>query len=47
MLTKVTNVDDQDRIHLRNPWNRRHPDPLTIDEFKAHIRPRYTTLESS
>lgn len=24
---EVTDVDDQHRIHLRNPWNRRHPDP--------------------
>jgi hypothetical protein len=42
---EVTKVDDQGRLHLRNPWNRRHPQPLTIGEFKASVRPRYTTLE--
>ncbi|MFE9562815.1 hypothetical protein ACFYM0_17115 [Streptomyces sp. NPDC006487] len=42
---EVTRVDDRGRIHLRNPWNRNHPEPLTISQFKANIRPRYTTLE--
>jgi Calpain family cysteine protease len=42
---EVTKVDDQGRIHLRNPWNRRHPDPLTITEFTNYVRPRYSTLD--
>ncbi|GAA1781015.1 hypothetical protein [Actinomadura chokoriensis] len=42
---EITQVDDQGRLHLRNPWNRRHPQPLSISEFKASVRPLYTTLE--
>ncbi|MEV0405890.1 hypothetical protein [Actinoallomurus sp. NPDC050550] len=42
---EVVSIDDQDRVHLRNPWNELHPEPLTIGEFRANIRPRYTTLE--
>ncbi|SFP50043.1 hypothetical protein SAMN04489713_114278 [Actinomadura madurae] len=42
---EVTRIDDQGRLHLRNPWNERHPAPLTLQEFKTAIRPRYTTLE--
>jgi hypothetical protein len=42
---EVTKVDDAGRLHLRNPWNTRHPHPLTISEFRANIRPRYSTLE--
>ncbi|TDC82573.1 C2 family cysteine protease [Actinomadura sp. 7K507] len=42
---EVTKVDDQGKLHLRNPWNRKHPEPMSIQEFKAGVRPRYTTLE--
>ncbi|MCO6011027.1 C2 family cysteine protease [Actinoallomurus purpureus] len=42
---EMVSIDDQDRVHLRNPWNEFHPEPLTIGEFMANIRPRYTTLE--
>lgn len=42
---EVTKVDDEGRLHLRNPWNTRHPGPMTIQEFKAGVRPRYTTLD--
>lgn len=42
---EVTKIDDQGKLHLRNPWNRRHPEPMTIQEFKAGVRPRYSTLE--
>ncbi|TDD85117.1 hypothetical protein E1293_11765 [Actinomadura darangshiensis] len=42
---EVTKVDEQGKFHLRNPWNYEHPEPLTFQEFKAHIRPRYTTLD--
>jgi hypothetical protein len=43
---EVTKVDDRGRIHLRNPWNELHPEPLTPEEFRDNIRNRYTTLES-
>ncbi|URM99381.1 C2 family cysteine protease [Actinomadura madurae] len=42
---EVTKIDDQGNFHLRNPWNKRHPQPMTIQEFRANIRPRYTSLE--
>ncbi|MEO3826215.1 C2 family cysteine protease [Actinomadura sp. B10D3] len=42
---EVIKVDDQGRLHLRNPWNDRHPEPMNIREFRAGIRPRYSTLE--
>jgi hypothetical protein len=42
---EVINVDDKGMIHVRNPYNRRHPEPLTTKEFRENIRRRYTTLE--
>ncbi|MGI5203886.1 C2 family cysteine protease [Spirillospora sp. CA-108201] len=42
---EVTKIDDQGRFHLRNPWGRKHPEPMTIQEFKREARSRYTTLE--
>ncbi|MEV5704682.1 C2 family cysteine protease [Actinoallomurus sp. NPDC052274] len=42
---EVTKIDDNNMVHLRNPWNEQHPEPLTIGEFRASIRPRYSTLE--
>ncbi|TDC87016.1 hypothetical protein E1285_21645 [Actinomadura sp. 7K507] len=42
---EVTEVDEQGSFHLRNPWNSRHPETMTVQEFKANTRPRYTTLE--
>jgi hypothetical protein len=42
---EVTEVDDKGLIHLRNPWNSFHPDPLTVKEFRENIRPRYSTME--
>ncbi|MEU8125338.1 hypothetical protein AB0C21_42070 [Spirillospora sp. NPDC049024] len=42
---EVTRVDDQGNLYLYNPWHRSHPSPMTIKEFKANIRHRYTTME--
>ncbi|GLY74114.1 hypothetical protein [Actinoallomurus iriomotensis] len=42
---EVTAIDDQGKIHLRNPWNRRHSEPLTVEEFRDGVRPYYSTLE--
>ncbi|MFE5720571.1 hypothetical protein [Streptomyces erythrochromogenes] len=42
---EVTEVDERSRIHLRNPWNTGHPEPLTLKQFKDDVRPSYTTLE--
>ncbi|MGW6568611.1 C2 family cysteine protease [Streptomyces sp. NPDC054975] len=42
---EVTEVDDRGLIHLRNPHNLRHPEPLTVTEFREFIKNRYTTLE--
>ena len=42
---EVTKIDDKGMLHLHNPWNTQHPEPMTIQEFKANIRPRYSTLE--
>ncbi|MEU7318677.1 hypothetical protein [Streptomyces sp. NPDC007083] len=41
----VTAVDERGRIHLRNPHNENHPEPLTYQEFKKNLLPLYTTLE--
>jgi len=35
----------QDKIILRNPWNHRHPEPMTPAEFAVNMEPRYTTLK--
>jgi hypothetical protein len=42
---EVTAVDDRARIHLHNPWNSAHPEPLTLKQFRDNIRPYYSTLE--
>ncbi|MEU8772324.1 C2 family cysteine protease [Streptomyces sp. NPDC048606] len=42
---EVTEVDGQGKIHLWNPWNRFHPEPLTLKQFRDNIRPVYSTLE--
>lgn len=42
---EVTEIDDKGLINLRNPWNDLHPQPLTVQEFKDNVRPRYTTME--
>ncbi|MGI5224178.1 C2 family cysteine protease [Actinoallomurus sp. CA-142502] len=42
---EVTDVDNEGRIHLWNPWNKKQPYPLTAAQFRANIRPRYSTLE--
>lgn len=42
---EVTAVGDRGRFHLHNPWNRAHPAPLTLQQFKGNIRPQYSTLE--
>ncbi|MFF3018720.1 C2 family cysteine protease [Streptomyces sp. NPDC057939] len=41
---EVTEVDGRGQIHLRNPHNKSHPDPLTLDEFRENIKNRYTTI---
>lgn len=43
---EVTEVDSQGFIHLRNPYNKDQPKPLTVTEFRNHIKNRYTTTES-
>ncbi|MEU8309392.1 C2 family cysteine protease [Actinomadura sp. NPDC048955] len=42
---EVTKIDDQGKFHLRNPWGEKHPEAMTVQEFKREARPRYTTLE--
>ncbi|MGC4954350.1 C2 family cysteine protease [Actinomadura citrea] len=42
---ELTEIDNKGRLHLRNPWNSRHPDPMTISEFKRAMIHRYSTLE--
>ncbi|MER6737829.1 hypothetical protein [Streptomyces puniciscabiei] len=42
---EITEVDDRGLIHLRNPHNKTHPEPLTFDEFRKSCLPFYTTLE--
>ncbi|MFE2527282.1 C2 family cysteine protease [Streptomyces sp. NPDC059382] len=42
---EVTKVDDSGKIHLRNPHNNRHPEDLSVDDFRKYIKNRYTTLE--
>ncbi|MDT0573121.1 C2 family cysteine protease [Streptomyces sp. DSM 3412] len=41
---EVIAVDDRDEIHLRNPHNVDHPEPLTVEEFRSNVKNRYTTL---
>nr|BBA84057.1 hypothetical protein [Streptomyces lavendulae] len=41
---EVTGVDDRGRIHLRNPQNMNHPDPLTARQFRDSFAGRYTTI---
>lgn len=35
---EVVGRTDDGRIELRNPWNRDHPDPLTLDEFREYFQ---------
>lgn len=50
---EVTGLTRDGRVELRNPWNERHPEPLTLDEFREYFRHKnpdgsrsghYTTL---
>lgn len=50
---EVTGLTRDGRIQLRNPWNERHPDPMTVSEFREYFSPKrpdgsrpglYTTL---
>jgi len=41
---EVVAVVDE-KIHLHNPWNHRHPKPMTAAEFSANMEPDYTTLK--
>ncbi|MFD7757238.1 C2 family cysteine protease [Streptomyces sp. NPDC059757] len=41
---EVTEVDERGLIHLRNPHNLAHPEPLTVTEFRESIKNRYTTM---
>ncbi|MEV0401951.1 hypothetical protein [Actinoallomurus sp. NPDC050550] len=41
---EVTKATADGRIHLRNPYNKDHPTPMTAKEFRANMRQRYTTL---
>jgi hypothetical protein len=40
---EVTGVEEG-KILLRNPWNRRHPEPMETDEFARNISHLYSTL---
>ncbi|WP_258941224.1 hypothetical protein [Actinomadura luteofluorescens] len=42
---EVTKIDDKGKLHLRNPWNHQHPDPMTIQDLKFATRPRFATLD--
>ncbi|MGQ4382600.1 C2 family cysteine protease [Streptomyces sp. SAS_270] len=42
---EVTAVDEKGFIHLRNPHNHRHPDPLRVHEFRKNFLKFYTTTE--
>ena len=41
---EVVSANDE-KIQLRNPWNYKHPEPMTPAEFVANMEPRYTTLK--
>jgi hypothetical protein len=40
---EVTGVE-KGKIILRNPWNRKHPEPMETDEFARNMRSYYSTL---
>ena len=42
---EVVAVTDDNKIQVRNPWNRRHPELMTPKQFRDNFRPYYTTLE--
>jgi hypothetical protein len=42
-MYEVTGVD-KGKIILRNPWNRKHPEPMETNEFARNMSPYYTTL---
>jgi hypothetical protein len=41
---EVVEVDARGRIHLRNPYNEKHPVAMTARQFRDSMRNRYTTL---
>jgi hypothetical protein len=40
---EVTGVE-KGKIILRNPWNRKHPEPMETDEFARNMSSYYSTL---
>jgi hypothetical protein len=42
---EVVVVTDENKIQVRNPWNRRHPELMTPKQFMDNFQPYYTTLE--
>jgi hypothetical protein len=40
---EVTGIE-KGRIHLRNPWNKDHPEAMETDEFARNMSPYYSTL---
>lgn len=44
---EVIQVDDENKLHLRNPWGRLHPEPMTALQFRENMASSYTTLEKN
>jgi Calpain family cysteine protease len=42
---EVVAVTDDNKIQVRNPWNRQHPELMTPKQFMDNFQPYYTTLE--
>jgi hypothetical protein len=42
---EVVAVTDDNKIQVRNPWNRRHPELMTPKQFRDNFQAYYTTLE--
>jgi hypothetical protein len=42
---EVVAMTDGNKIQMRNPWNRQHPEPMTPKQFMDNFQPYYTTLE--
>lgn len=40
---EVTGIE-KGKIHLRNPWNKDHPEAMETDEFARNMSPYYSTL---
>ncbi|MBO0803948.1 MAG: hypothetical protein J2P25_12855 [Nocardiopsaceae bacterium] len=36
---EVIRVDDENKLHLRNPWGRLHPEPMTAQQLREGISP--------